>query len=142
VTDVDRLTSEDYENLLAFRTGLRRFLRWSEARAREVGLTPAQHQLLLAIKGHPGTDPPAVGDLAEYLLLRPHSTVELIDRAEAAGLVDRWGDDGDGRITRVRLTTDGAERLDQLASAHLDELRRLAPILDQLTAQPATPGPG
>ncbi len=139
VTDVDRLTSEDYENLLAFRTGLRRFLRWSEARAREVGLTPAQHQLLLAIKGHPGTDPPAVGDLAEYLLLRPHSTVELIDRAEAAGLVERWGDDGDGRITRVRLTADGAERLDQLATAHLDELRRLAPVLDQLTAQAVTP---
>ena len=135
---MDRLTSEDYENLLAFRTGLRRFLRWSETQAREVGLTPAQHQLLLAIKGHPGTDPPAVGDLAEYLLLRPHSTVELIDRAEAAGLVERWGDDGDGRITRVRLTTGGAERLDQLASAHLDELRRLAPILDQLTTQAAS----
>jgi DNA-binding MarR family transcriptional regulator len=140
VTDVDQLSSEDYENLLAFRTGLRRFLRWSEARAREVGLTPAQHQLLLAIKGHPGAAPPAVGDLAESLLLRPHSTVELIDRAEAAGLVERWGDDGDGRITRVQLTADGATRLDRLASAHLDELRRLAPILDQLTAQPSSTG--
>jgi DNA-binding MarR family transcriptional regulator len=141
VTDVDQLSSEDYENLLAFRTGLRRFLRWSEARAREVGLTPAQHQLLLAIKGHPGDDPPAVGDLAEYLLLRPHSTVELIDRAESAGLVERWGDDGDGRITRIRLTEDGAHRLDRLATAHLDELRRLTPILDQLTAQPAAQQP-
>jgi len=138
---VERLTSEDYENLLAFRTGLRRFLRWSEAQAREVGLTPAQHQLLLAIKGHPGADPPTVGDLADYLLLRPHSTVELIDRAEAAGLVERWGDDGDGRITRVRLTPAGAERLDRLAAAHLDELQRLAPILDQLTAQAATQRP-
>ncbi len=137
---MDRLSSEDYQNLLAFRTGLRRFLRWSEARAREVGLTPAQHQLLLAIKGHPG-GPPTVGDLAEYLLLRPHSTVELIDRAEAAGLVERWGDDGDGRITRVRLTPDGAGRLDRLAAAHLDELQRLAPILDQLTAQASTQQP-
>ena len=134
---MDRLTSEDYENLLAFRIGLRRFLRWSEAQAREVGLTPAQHQLLLAIKGHPGADPPTVGDLAEYLLLRPHSTVELIDRAEAAGLVERWGDDGDGRITRVRLTADDPGRLDRLAAAHLDELRRLAPILDHLTDQAA-----
>ncbi|MGP7997160.1 MAG: MarR family winged helix-turn-helix transcriptional regulator [Streptosporangiaceae bacterium] len=138
---MDRLTTEDYENLLAFRTGLRRFLRWSEARAREVGLTPAQHQLLLAIKGHPGTDPPAVGDLAEYLLLRPHSTVELIDRAEAAGLVERWGDEGDGRITRVRLTAGGAQRLDRLTAAHLDELQRLAPILDQLTRAGDQPGP-
>lgn len=136
---MDQLTGEDYENLLAFRTGLRRFLRWSEARAREVGLTPAQHQLLLAIKGHPGTDPPTVGDLAESLLLRPHSTVELIDRAEAAGLVERWGDDGDGRITRVQLSAHGAGRLNRLASAHLDELRRLAPILDQLAAPAASP---
>jgi DNA-binding MarR family transcriptional regulator len=129
------LTREDYENLLAFRTGLRRFLHWSQAQAREVGLTPAQHQLLLAVKGHPGGLSPAVGDLAGYLLLRPHSTVELIDRAEAAGLVERWGDDGDGRITRVRLTTDGEQRLDQLAAAHLDELQRLAPILEHLAAQ-------
>jgi DNA-binding MarR family transcriptional regulator len=129
------LTREDYENLLAFRTSLRRFLHWSQARAREVGLTPAQHQLLLAVKGHPGGLSPAVGDLAGYLLLRPHSTVELIDRAEAAGLVERWGDDGDGRITRVRLTTDGEQRLDQLAAAHLDELQRLAPILEHLAAQ-------
>jgi DNA-binding MarR family transcriptional regulator len=138
VTDVEQLSSEDYENLLAFRTGLRRFLRWSEGRAREVGLTAAQYQLLLAIKGHPGGEAPTVGKLAEYLLLRPHSTVELIDRAEAAGLVERWGDAEDGRITRVKLTADGADRLDQLASAHLDELRRLAPVLDQLTAHAET----
>jgi DNA-binding MarR family transcriptional regulator len=129
------LTREDYENLLAFRTSLRRFLHWSQAQAREVGLTPAQHQLLLAVKGHPGGLGPTVGDLASYLLLRPHSTVELIDRAEAAGLVERWGDDGDGRITRVRLTTDGEQRLDQLAAAHLDELQRLAPVLEHLAAQ-------
>ena len=129
------LTREDYENLLAFRTSLRRFLHWSQAQARVVGLTPAQHQLLLAVKGHPGGLSPTVGDLASYLLLRPHSTVELIDRAEAAGLVERWRDDGDGRITRVRLTTDGEQRLDQLAAAHLDELQRLAPILEHLAAQ-------
>jgi DNA-binding MarR family transcriptional regulator len=129
------LTREDYENLLAFRTSLRRFLHWSQAQARGVGLTPAQHQLLLAVKGHPGGLGPTVGDLAGYLLLRPHSTVELIDRAEAAGLVERWGDDGDGRITRVRLTPDGEQRLAQLAAAHLDELQRLAPILEHLAAQ-------
>jgi DNA-binding MarR family transcriptional regulator len=129
------LTRADYENLLAFRTSLRRFLHWSQSQAREVGLTPAQHQLLLAVKGHPGGPGPTVGDLAGYLLLRPHSTVELIDRAEAAGLVERWGDDGDGRITRIRLTAGGEQRLDRLAAAHLDELQRLAPVLEHLTAQ-------
>jgi len=129
-----RLTREDYQNLLAFRTSLRRFLHWSQAQARAVGLTPAQHQLLLAIKGHRGKTSPTIGDLAGYLLLRPHSTVELVDRAEAGGLVERWSDSDDGRLTRVRLTADGEKRLNQLAAAHLVELQRLAPVLDQLVA--------
>ncbi len=136
------MTRDDYENLLAFRVGLRRFLRWSETQARGVGLTPAQHQLLLAIKGHRGDRGPAIGDLAGYLLLRHHSAVELVDRAEAAGLVERWGDDADGRVTRVRLTAKGEARLARLAQAHLDELRSLAPVLDKLVAQWASPARG
>ena len=135
VRDVRQLTREDYENLLAFRASLRRFLHWSETKAREAGLTPAQHQLLLAIKGHRGVQGPAVGDLAGYLLLRHHSTVELVNRAEAAGLVERAGDDIDSRVTRVRLTAEGEQRLSQLTPAHLDELENLAPVLDQLVAQ-------
>src|ERR1700750_3392795 len=105
--DMAELTRADYENLLAFRSSLRRFLQWSQSQARDVGLTPAQHQLLLAVKGHPGGPGPTVGDLAGYLLLRPHSTVELIDRAEAAGLVERTPDGGDGRGGRARLTPRG-----------------------------------
>jgi DNA-binding MarR family transcriptional regulator len=130
-----QLSSEDYENLLAFRTSLRRFLHWSETQARSAGLTPAQHQLMLAVKGHPGAQGPTIGDLAGYLMLRHHSTVELVDRAEAAGLVGRRGDDGDGRVTRVRLTGEGEARLASLAQAHLDELRSLAPVLDAVVAQ-------
>jgi DNA-binding MarR family transcriptional regulator len=134
MTGMRQLAQEEYENLLAFRTSLRKFLHWSETRAREAGLTPAQYQLLLAIKGHPGGRPPTVGDLAGYLLLRHHSAVELIDRAETAGLVRRRGDEDDGRVIRVRLTAKGEERLTQLAPAHLDELKRLAPVLDHLVA--------
>jgi len=132
VTDDGKPTAVDYENLLEFRTSLRKFLHWSETKARGAGLTPAQHQLLLAVKGHPGSDPPTVGELADHLLLRHHSTVELIDRAVAAGLVQRARDDGDGRVIRIRLTAEGEERLRQLSTAHLDELRRLAPVLDHL----------
>jgi DNA-binding MarR family transcriptional regulator len=135
VRDVHELTSVDYENLLTFRTNLRRFQHWSQTQARAVGLTPAQHQLLLAIKGHRGEHGPTVGELAGYLILRHHSTVELIDRAEAGGFVERWGDAADGRITRVRLTADGEERLSKLAPAHIDELHRLAPILGQFVSQ-------
>jgi DNA-binding MarR family transcriptional regulator len=135
----DVLTREDYENLLAFRASLRRFLHWSESQARAVGLTPAQHQLMLAVKGHPGSQGPAINDLAGYLMLRHHSTVELVDRAEAAGLVERWGDDYDGRVTRVRLTPDGEARLASLAEVHLNELRSLAPVLDAVVAQWTSP---
>lgn len=126
------LSRRDYENLLMFRSGLRRFLHWSETRARAVGLTPAQHQLLVAVKGHPDGRGPTISELAGYLLLRHHSVVELVDRAVAAGLVERQGDAHDGRVTRVMLTTDGERRLSQLTPAHLDELRTLAPVLDRL----------
>jgi DNA-binding MarR family transcriptional regulator len=129
------MTRDDYENLLAFRVSLRRFLHWSETQARGVGLTPAQHQLLLAVKGHRGEHGPTIGDLARYLMLRHHSAVELVDRAEAAGIVERWGDDADGRVTRVRLTAEGETRLTRLAPAHLDELKTLAPVLDKLVGQ-------
>ncbi len=131
---MDELSSEDFQNLLEFRTGLRRFLHWSQTQAKSAGLTPAQHQLLVAIKGHPGGQP-AISDLAASLMLRHHSTVELVDRAQAAGLVERADDPGDGRVTRVLLTADGEARLAKLTPAHIDELRHLAPVLEQLIAQ-------
>ena len=135
-----QLTREDYENLLAFRVSLRRFQHWSQTQARQAGLTPAQHQLLLAVKGHRGPHGPTIGDLAGYLLLRPHSTVELVDRAQVAGLVARYDDADDGRLTRIRLTRDGRDTLDTLAPAHLDELQHLAPALDQLLTRWNSPG--
>src|SRR5919198_3816810 len=82
-------TDEDYRHLLELRTGLRRFLRWSEEQAQAAGVSPAQHQLLLAIRGHPDPRGPTIGDVAEYLLLRHHSAVGLVNRAQAAGLVER-----------------------------------------------------
>jgi len=133
MTDRNLLSDADFAELLRFRDALRRFLRWSEDRARAAGLTPAQHQLLLAIRGHGSA--PTVGDVADHLLLRHHSVVELVDRAERAGLVARAEDPGDHRVVRLVLTGDGAARLDELTVVHLDELRRLqreigASILD------------
>jgi DNA-binding MarR family transcriptional regulator len=125
----------DFERLLEFRVTLRRFQRWSEDQAQAAGLTQVQHQLLVAIKGHPGTVPPTVGELAGYLLLRPHSTVELVDRAEAAGLVARTPDSDDGRVVRVRLTREGDRILQQLTPAHLDRLHELAVVLDELVTR-------
>lgn len=122
----------DYRRLLEFRTGLRRFLHWSEQQAATVGLTPAQHQLLLAVRGHHDPAGPTIGEVADALLLRHHSAVGLIDRAEATGLVRRVRDGDDHRIVRLRLTAMGARRVAQLSEAHLAELARFGPRLRAL----------
>jgi DNA-binding MarR family transcriptional regulator len=123
---------EPFENLLAFRVALRRFERWSEDQAVAAGLTHVQHQLLVAIKGHPGGVPPSVGQVAGYLMLRSHSAVGLVDRAETAGLVRRWQDPDDARVARVELTEDGDRIVTGLAQTHLDEMRNLAAALAKL----------
>ena len=125
-----RLRDEDFARLLAFRDGLRRFQHWSEEQAKGVGLTGAQHQLLLAIRGHGAA--PSIGEVAAHLLLRHHSAVELVDRAVAAGLVERVDDADDQRVVRLRLTREGSQRVAALAEAHLEELSRLRPHLESL----------
>ena len=130
-----RPTRRDFERLLEFRVALRRFQRWSEDQAQAEGITHVQHQLLVAVKGHPGDLPPTIGELAGYLLLRPHSTVELVDRAAAAGLVERARDPHDGRVVRVGLTEAGDRILQELTPAHLARLNELAVVLDDLVTQ-------
>jgi len=126
------LAQTDFEHLLELRTGLRRFLHWSEDQARAAGLTPAQHQLLLTIKGHPNPAGPTIGEIADYLVLRHHSAVGLIDRAEKDGLVRRSPDSSSKSVVRVTLTRDGAKKLDMLTEAHLQELAHLAPTMRAL----------
>jgi DNA-binding MarR family transcriptional regulator len=123
------LTDADYTGLLAFRDQLRRFLHWSEQQAIDAGVTPAQYQLLLAIRGHPG-GMPTVGEVADHLLLRHHSVVGLVDRAVLAGLVQRRPDPDDQRVVRLGLTPQGARILRRLADLHLDELRRRPPAIN------------
>jgi DNA-binding MarR family transcriptional regulator len=127
-----RLDDADFARLLGFRDALRRFVRWSEDEAKRSGLTPAQHQLLLAVRGHPGARP-SVGEIADHLLLRHHSVVELVDRAESAGLVRRIVDSSDHRIVHVALTAEGTRHLTRLSAAHLDELERFAQLPALLT---------
>lgn len=86
----------------------------------------------MAIKGHPGPRPPAVREVAEYLLLQSHSAVGLVDRAVAAGLVRRRQDPDDGRVVRVELTDKGDTLVADLTSAHLARLHELSAALNQL----------
>jgi DNA-binding MarR family transcriptional regulator len=126
------LTEKQWRTLLSFRVALRGFLDWSEAQAAGVGLTAAQHQLLVAIRGHAGKDDPTISDVAAYLFVRHHSAIGLVERAAALGLVERYRDPDDQRLVRLALTPLGHERVDALAAAHLEELKRLAPLLDAL----------
>lgn len=122
------MTQEDYAALLRFRTILRKFLHWSEEQARAAGVTPAQHQLLLAVKGHDDPAGPTIGEVAEYLALRHHSAVELVDRAQKAGHVHRDRDEADHRVIRLRLTANGEDLIRLLSAAHLAELARLGAL--------------
>jgi DNA-binding MarR family transcriptional regulator len=115
--------------LLEFRTGLRLFLKWSRDQAGKAGLAPSQHQLLLAIRGHRDEKGPTIGDVARYLLIKPHSAAELVGRAEEAGLVGRSSDPDDRRAVRLRLTRSGEKVLEAITDATLEELERLRPKL-------------
>jgi DNA-binding MarR family transcriptional regulator len=119
------LTKQDFEALARFRFGIRRYLRFSEETVRGHGLTPQQYQLLLALKGFPGRDWATVRELADGLQLRHHSVVELVNRAQAAGLVERVPHPDDARAVRVQLTAAGEEILARLGALHRDELRRM-----------------
>lgn len=127
------LEDADYRRLLQFRTDLRRFLHWSEEQAEKAGLTPAQHQLLLAVRGHDGEQGPTIGDVAGYLMLRHHSAVGLVDRAAKAGMIERQEDAGDRRVVRLRLTPLGLRTLQQLSALHLEEIQRLAPRIQEIS---------
>ena len=89
--------SVDYEALARFRYELRKFQAFSKMAADKTGLTPQQHQALLSIRGFSNRDPVSVGDLAEFLLIRHHTAVELVDRMTKLGLLSRIVDETDGR---------------------------------------------
>lgn len=126
------LAKTEYERLAAFRFALRQFLHFSEAAAHAAGLTPQQHQALLAIKGFPGREEVNVRELAERLQLRHHSAVELIDRLEAEKLVKRERDASDGRKVLIRLAARGERLLATLSAVHRVQLGRIGPQLTGL----------
>jgi DNA-binding MarR family transcriptional regulator len=118
------LSDRQYESLAEFRYALRLFLRFSEQAARVAGLTPAQHQLLLAVRGWRGSSSPSIGDLAVRLQSTPHATLELVRRVEHDGLVHVENDPDDRRRQVVTLSSRGHVRLEALTALHRDELRR------------------
>jgi DNA-binding MarR family transcriptional regulator len=128
------LTARDYRALADFRHALRQFLAFSEEAAAGAGLTPVQHQALLAVKGMPGAERVSVGDLAHWLGIRHNSCVGLVDRLMTQGLISKRPDKQDRRRVTLRLTARAERRLETLSAAHRDELRRRAGALGLLLA--------
>ncbi|WP_407181097.1 MarR family winged helix-turn-helix transcriptional regulator [Bradyrhizobium sp. STM 3562] len=126
------LDQRDYAILASFRRSLRRFLAFSEEAARKAGLPPRQHQAILAIRGLAPDRGMSVHELAEHLLLKPQTTVELVDRLVDAGLVRRERDEIDRRRVFLSLTAKANKILEKLSAAHLAQIRRDAPQLIEL----------
>lgn len=124
-TRLDVCELEDVLELAAFRYRLRKFLHFSESAAREAGITPQQHQLMLGVAGFTGNGTATVSELAEFLQERHHSVVGLIGRAVSSGLVQRDGDPSDARVVIVSLTDHGRSILQRLSQQHRDEVDRL-----------------
>jgi DNA-binding MarR family transcriptional regulator len=120
---------ENFRFLAQFRYALRRFLRQCEDSARGEHLTGQQYQLLLCIKGETGTGSMAIVDLAHSLQVAHHAAVGLIDRCEAAGLVERRQDTVDRRQVLISLTELGEARVAAVANRNRDELNLLREVL-------------
>ena len=129
------IQKSEYEALASFRYALRQFMRFSEQAAEKAGLTPQQHQALLAIMGFPGREQIMIGELAERLQIHHHSAVGLVDRLVTQGLVTRHQDTVDRRQVYISLSQVGLALLEQLSTAHRDELRQLGPQLRKLLEQ-------
>lgn len=129
------LPKSSYEALADFRYALRCFFAFSEEAVSAVGLTPQQHQALLAIKGNRESDTLGMKELSSRLFIRHHTAVELVDRLEARALVRRVRDPSDGRRVKIELTPKAERLLQSLSIAHLEELRSIKPALQTLIEQ-------
>jgi len=130
--DSSAITKTEYEVLAEFRYLLRRFMSFSENAAKEVGITPQQHQALLTIKGFPGREQITIGELSDRLQTKHHSTVGLVNRLEAEKLIVRSPAPGDRRKVFISLTRHGLSMLEKLSDIHREELQRLSPQLRSL----------
>lgn len=141
----ETLIQPNFKAMAELRYQIRRFLRFSENAARQAGIEPQQHQLLLAVRGLPDGVKPTIGVLAERMQLQHHSTVELIDRLVDRGFLCRLRATDDRRQVLIKLTHDGEEFLKKLSLHHLQELQSVGPtfvtVLQSLIESARSPDP-
>jgi len=130
-----RLSTPNYAQLAEFRYALRRFLRFSEGAAAEVGITSQHYQAMLILRACPENRATTINDLAQQLLIRHNSAVELVDRLVQENLVVREASSADRRKVELRLTPRGRQVLAKLAAVHRRELQRIGPIVKRFFAE-------
>lgn len=121
----NKMSKEIYESLAEFRYQLKKFLHFSDSEAQKFGITPQQHQLLLAIKGFPDRDYATPSELADRLFVTHHACVGLVDRCSQQGFIIRRRNPDDGRSVLIQLTEEGEEILQRLSVIHLEEIVRI-----------------
>ena len=134
-----KLATHDYAQLAAFRHALRGFLRFSERAAAKAGLTAQHYQAMLVLRGCPEEQQITINDLAQQLLIKHTSAVELVDRLALEGLVVREGSRDDRRKVELRLTGRGREVLAKLAAMHRSQLKRIGPLMKRFFAELSRP---
>ncbi|MFD2216381.1 MarR family winged helix-turn-helix transcriptional regulator [Metabacillus endolithicus] len=124
------MSKDTFVFLSEFRYQLRKFLNFSESAAREIGITPQQHQLLLTVMGFPDRNYATPGELSQRLQITHHACVGLIDRCEQTGLVTRRKNPLDGRSVLIEVTELGRDKLEKLSEIHLEEINRIRFLQD------------
>ncbi len=124
---MSKLSLNDYRSLAALRFEIRKFLAFSEQAARDAGIEPQQHQLLLSVRGLPEGMTPTVGAVAERLCVQHHTAVALVDKLEARGFLRRERGIADRRQVMLRLTPAGDAALRRLSALHREQLRTVGP---------------
>ncbi|HEY8004656.1 MAG TPA: MarR family transcriptional regulator [Phenylobacterium sp.] len=127
-----RLPTAYYKPVADFRQALREFLAFSDEGARSHGLTPQQHQALLAIKSHLGPTAMSISELAERLMIKTHSAVGLVGRLVERDLVARRPSPEDRRRVLLELRPHGEQVIETITMSNLEQLNRLAQILAEL----------
>ncbi|HET8711199.1 MAG TPA: MarR family transcriptional regulator [Spongiibacteraceae bacterium] len=82
-----------------------------DERARGIGVTRPQWQVLTVLNRHEGSNQ---GSLAEMLDTEPITLCRMVDRLQEAGLVERREDPADRRAWRLFLTDKARDLLQQL----------------------------
>jgi DNA-binding MarR family transcriptional regulator len=133
------LRTGDYAQLAAFRHALRKFLRFSEASAAEAGITGQHYQAMLVVRACPDEARVTINDLAQQLLIKHNSAVELVDRLVEQDLLKREASPRDRRKVELSLTARGRNVLAKLAAVHRAELHRIGPVLGRFFAELSRP---